>query len=65
MEKKLLLQENGKTQEIKEINILNDAQNLKMMLGSLSWNPLKLPNTLAYTNRKFTTTFANSTKQAQ
>jgi hypothetical protein len=42
MEKKLLLQENGKTQEIKEINILNDAQNLKMMLGSLSWKILTL-----------------------
>ncbi len=42
MEKKLLLQENGKTQEIKEISILNDAQNLKMMLGNLSWKILTL-----------------------
>jgi predicted transcriptional regulator len=42
MEKKLLLQENGETQEIKEINILKDAQNLKMMLGSLSWKILTL-----------------------
>jgi len=42
MDKKLLLQENGKTQEIKEISILNDAQNLKNMLGSLSWKILTL-----------------------
>jgi Helix-turn-helix domain/S-layer like family, outer domain len=42
MEKKLLLQENGKTQEIKEISMLGDAQNLKMVLGSLSWKILTL-----------------------
>lgn len=42
MEKKLLLQDNGKTQEIKEISILGDAQNLKMVLGSLSWKILTL-----------------------
>ncbi len=42
MDKKLLLQEDGNIQQVKEISIVNDAQNLKMMLGSLSWKILSL-----------------------
>jgi len=42
MDKKLLLQENGETQEVKEICILDDSQKLKMILGSLSWKILTL-----------------------
>ncbi|HYA78637.1 MAG TPA: helix-turn-helix domain-containing protein [Verrucomicrobiae bacterium] len=42
MNKKLLLQDNGNTQEVKEISIMNDSQKLKMMLGSLSWNILTM-----------------------
>jgi hypothetical protein len=42
MDKKLLLQDNGKTQEVKEIGILTDSQKLKMMLGNLSWKILTL-----------------------
>ncbi len=42
MNKKLLLQDNGNTQEIKEISITNDSQKLKMILGSLSWKILTM-----------------------
>ncbi len=42
MDKKLLLQDDGKTQQVKDIAILTDAQNLKMMLGSLSWKILTI-----------------------
>src|SRR5512147_660180 len=42
MDKKLLLQEDGSIQQIKEISILTDSQKLKMMLGSLSWKILTL-----------------------
>jgi len=42
MPKKLLLQNNGNTQEAKEINIINDSQKLKMILGDLSWKILTL-----------------------
>jgi DNA-binding transcriptional ArsR family regulator len=42
MEKKLLLQNNGATPEVKEIALINDSQNLKMVLGSLSWKILTL-----------------------
>ena len=42
MDKKLLLQENGNTQEVKEISMLNDSQELKMILGSLSWKILTI-----------------------
>jgi DNA-binding transcriptional ArsR family regulator len=42
MDKKLLLQDDGKTQKVKDIAILNDAQKLKMMLGSLSWKILTI-----------------------
>jgi hypothetical protein len=42
MDKKLLLQDRNDIQEIKEISILTDSQNLKMMLGSQSWQILTL-----------------------
>jgi len=42
MDKKMLLQDNGNTQEVKEITIINDAQQLKMVLGSESWKILTL-----------------------
>lgn len=45
MHKKLLLQDNGTTQEVKEINIIADSQKLKMILGSLSWKILSLLST--------------------
>jgi DNA-binding transcriptional ArsR family regulator len=40
MNKKLLLDEEGKTQKIKEIAILEDSQKLKMILDRLSWKIL-------------------------
>ena len=42
MEKKLLLQDDGHTQKVKEISIMQDAQKLKMILGKLSWKILTL-----------------------
>jgi predicted transcriptional regulator len=42
MEKKRLLQSNNKTQEEKEISILQNAQNLKMILNNLSWKILTM-----------------------
>ncbi len=42
MGKKLLLQDNGNTQEVKEITVIDDSQKLKMILGSLSWKILSL-----------------------
>lgn len=42
MDKKLLLQDNGNNQEVKEIAMLNDSQKLKTILGSLSWKILTL-----------------------
>ncbi len=42
MDKKLLLQENGNTQEIKEISIIKESQKLKMILGNLSWKILTI-----------------------
>ena len=42
MEKKLLLQDNGNTQEVKEISMINDSQKLKTVLGSLSWKILTM-----------------------
>jgi len=42
MDKKLLLQDNGNIQEVKEISIINDSQKLKLILGSLSWKILTL-----------------------
>ena len=40
MEKKLLLKEDGKTQKVKEITILDDTQKLKMILNRLTWKIL-------------------------
>ena len=45
MAKKLLLQDNGNTQEVKEISIIDDSQKLKMILGSLSWKILTMLST--------------------
>jgi DNA-binding transcriptional ArsR family regulator len=42
MDKKLLLQDDGKTQKVKEISIMRDQQKLKMILGKLSWKILSL-----------------------
>lgn len=41
MDKKLLLQDEGGTQRVKEISMMRDAQ-LKMILGKLSWKILTL-----------------------
>src|SRR3989337_3786872 len=37
MDKKLLLQDDGNTQKVKEISMMRGAQKLKMILGKLSW----------------------------
>ncbi|MCW4017167.1 MAG: helix-turn-helix domain-containing protein [Candidatus Bathyarchaeota archaeon] len=42
MDKKLLLQEDGTTQKVKEIAVMQNPRDLKMVLGSLSWNILTL-----------------------
>jgi len=42
MKKKLLLQDEGKTQKVKEICMIGDAQKLKMILGQTSWRILTL-----------------------
>jgi DNA-binding transcriptional ArsR family regulator len=42
MEKKLLLQDDGKAQKVKEICIMQDAQKLKMILGTQSWKILNM-----------------------
>ena len=42
MDKKLLLQDSGNIQEVKEISILDDSQKLKMILGGLSWRIITL-----------------------
>jgi hypothetical protein len=42
MDKKLLLQNNNNQQEIKEITIINNNQQLKMVLGNLSWKILTI-----------------------
>jgi DNA-binding transcriptional ArsR family regulator len=42
MEKKLLLQDDGNMQKVKEISIMHDAQKLKMILGKLSWKILTM-----------------------
>jgi len=42
MDKKLLLQDDGTTQKIKEISIMRDSQKLKMILGKLSWKILTM-----------------------
>jgi hypothetical protein len=58
MDKKLLLQEEGATQKVKEIAVMQNPRDLKMVLGSLSWNILTL------LSQKFTTTSENSKNQA-
>lgn len=42
MDKKLLLQDDAKTNKAKEIFMMSDAQKLKMILGKLSWRILTL-----------------------
>ncbi len=42
MQKKLLLQDDGHSQQIKEINLQTDPQKLKAMLGDLSWKILSM-----------------------
>jgi len=42
MDKKLLLQDKGTQQEVKEISMIDDSQKLKMMLGGLSWKILTM-----------------------
>jgi len=42
MNKKLLLQDDGHTQKVKEISLMQDAQKLKMILGKLSWKILTM-----------------------
>ncbi len=42
MDKKLLLKEDGKTQKVKEIAIVDDPQKLKMILNKLSWKILMM-----------------------
>jgi DNA-binding transcriptional ArsR family regulator len=42
MDKKLLLQEEGHIQKVKEISIMQNPQELKMILGTLSWKILTL-----------------------
>jgi DNA-binding transcriptional ArsR family regulator len=44
MDKKLLLQETGNQQKAKEIAIMQNSQDLKMILGELSWKILTLLN---------------------
>ena len=44
MEKKLLLQEDGNQQKVKEIAIIQNPQDLKLILGNLSWKILTLLN---------------------
>jgi DNA-binding transcriptional ArsR family regulator len=42
MDKKLLLQDDGSTQKVKEISMMREAQKLKMILGKLSWKILTM-----------------------
>jgi DNA-binding transcriptional ArsR family regulator len=42
MNKKLLLQDDGNTQKVKEISIMQEPQKLKMILGKLSWKILTM-----------------------
>lgn len=42
MDRRLLLQEEGNVQKIKEISIMKDSQKLKMILGKLSWKILTM-----------------------
>jgi len=40
MNKKLLLQDEGNTQKVKEISMMQDSQKLQMILGKMSWKIL-------------------------
>ncbi len=42
MDKKLLLQDDGNTQKVKEITLMRDSQKLKMILDKLSWKILTI-----------------------
>jgi DNA-binding PadR family transcriptional regulator len=42
MEKRLLLREQNKTQEVKDIALLNDPEKLKLILNELSWKMLNM-----------------------
>jgi DNA-binding transcriptional ArsR family regulator len=42
MDKRLLLREDGNTQKVKEITMMLDEQDLKMILGRLSWKILSM-----------------------
>jgi len=42
MNRKFLLQDEGKTQAIKEISLTEDSQQLKLMMGPLSWKILSM-----------------------
>jgi DNA-binding transcriptional ArsR family regulator len=42
MDKKMLLQDDGNTQQVKEISMINDSQKLRMILDSLSWQILNM-----------------------
>jgi DNA-binding Lrp family transcriptional regulator len=44
MEKKLLLQEDGNKQQVKEISVMPNPQDLKMILDKLSWKILSMLN---------------------
>src|SRR4030067_3369320 len=41
MNKKLLLQDDGNTQKVKEISMMQDSQKLQMVLGKMSWKILE------------------------
>ncbi len=42
MDKKLLLEDDGNTQKVKEISLMHDSQKLQMILGKLSWRILSM-----------------------
>jgi DNA-binding transcriptional ArsR family regulator len=42
MQKKWLLQDDGNTQKVKEISVMQDPQKLRMILGKLSWKILTI-----------------------
>ena len=44
MKKELLLQNDGNTQRVKEISIMQNSQKLRMILGGLSWEILTMLN---------------------
>ncbi|MCJ7469610.1 helix-turn-helix domain-containing protein, partial [Candidatus Bathyarchaeota archaeon] len=42
MDKKLLLKDDGKTQKVKEIMLVEDPQRLKLIFNKLSWKILRM-----------------------